>query len=776
MTLATHCRKEVLVTLALSTWSVACARHHDPSVSPTAMPPLSDAAPVAIEPLRAMRDADAQRASDGEAHVDATAPKAPKTKTTWVEDVRRQRWADAAAKLDVLPKAEQDSPEIRYARARVAASLNDLAGAASRLDGLDASLPLLAGDIERRLAEARLVAGPYEKAAEYFGAHANPGSLLAAADAYEKAHDLVHARGLCQRVVGFAQKTRLEEARARACELRLSPGPESLTLTAGDARWISVHAADSQWGKEADDALSRLAPSHPLLGEELLVRAQILADAGRTDDALKALDRVAGAPPPKVPHLTELRLRGDILYRTRGRALEASHVLDESAAAGGSHSLEDAFHAARALARADSDDEAARRLAIIAKSHPGTHWGDEAQYFVPYLAMLHGKWREAAAGFDEYAKAYPKGVERRDAEHAGALAHLMNEDYTKARRLFEEVAAEESDPLAAVRARELAALAALREGDRLHAVAGWTAILRTYPLSWAALAARARLDEMHAPVVPWVEPRTYGGVLPPMIVKLPPPVDVLHRLGLDADAETALHEREGVVFGAAPPGRGLEALCAAYGMLGRAKRRYHLISQIPVDALRTEPGPSNRWAWECAYPMPFAEDMKDDLAPLAPHDRSSGGADEILAYAVMRQESNFDPDAISPAHAVGLMQLLPETARVVAGELQLPYDEVRLTQPSFNVALGTRYLVDLGEKFTRSPARLPLIVAAYNAGDEAVTRWLSRVPKMDIDEFVERIPYAETRGYVARVMGNWAHYEYLLHGESGVPALRLALN
>ena len=50
-----------------------------------------------------------------------------------------------------------------------------------------------------------------------------------------------------------------------------------------------------------------------------------------------------------------------------------------------------------------------------------------------------------------------------------------------------------------------------------------------------------------------------------------------------------------------------------------------------------------------------------------------------------------------------------------------------------------------------------------------------KVAKMDIDEFVERIPYVETRGYVARVMGNWAHYEYLRHGESGVPALRLAL-
>ena len=149
--------------------------------------------------------------------------------------------------------------------------------------------------------------------------------------------------------------------------------------------------------------------------------------------------------------------------------------------------------------------------------------------------------------------------------------------------------------------------------------------------------------------------------------------------------------------------------------------------------------------------------------------------DSVLAYAVMRQESNFDPDAVSPAHAVGLMQLIPETARAVAAELRIPYDEARLTQPSFNVALGTRYLGDLGEKFAHAPARLPLVVAAYNAGDDAVTRWLARVPKMDIDEFVERIPYLETRAYVARVMANWAHYEYLKHGEDGMPALRLAL-
>jgi len=661
---------------------------------------------------------------------------------------------------------------MRYVRARVALATGDAARAVERLDGLDASLPLLATDIERRLAEARLIAGPFDKAAEYFAAHQTPASLLSGAHAYEKARDPVRARGLCQRVVGgFPQKTRLEEAAARACELRLLTGPDSLTLAAGDARWISVHAPDSTWAKEADEALQRLAPSHPLLGEELLVRAQILADAGRTDDALKALDRVAGAPPPRVPHLTELRLRGDILYRTRGRALEASRVLDESAAAGGGHSVEDAFHAARALARADSDEEASHRFALIAKKHAGTRWGDEAQFFVAYLALLHGKWREAATGFDEYARLYPKGIQRRDAEHGGALSHLMNEDYRAARRLFEEVAAEEADPLAAVRARELGALAALRDGDRLHAIAAWTTIIRTYPLSWGALVARARLDEIGAPAPPWVEPRGAAAPAAPLDVKLPPPVDLLQRVGLDADAEAALHEREAVVFGAAPPGRGLEALCVAYGLIGRAKRRFHLVSQIPLDALRTAPGPDNRWAWDCAYPTPFADDLKDETAA----SRGPSGAAQALVYAVMRQESNFDPDAVSPAHAVGLMQLLPETARAVAAELHIPYDDARLAQPSLNVVLGSRYLADLGEKFASAPAKAPLVVAAYNAGDEAVLRWLSRVPRMEVDEFVERIPYVETRGYVSRVMGNWAHYEYLQGGDATVPALKLGL-
>src|SRR4029077_19831387 len=107
------------------------------------------------------------------------------------------------------------------------------------------------------------------------------------------------------------------------------------TTAASDARWIAVHAPDSPVAKEADLALAHLSPERALTAEELMTRAHALADAGRTDDSLRALDRVAAAPPPKVTKLEELHARADILYKTRGRSLEAAHVLDECATVGG---------------------------------------------------------------------------------------------------------------------------------------------------------------------------------------------------------------------------------------------------------------------------------------------------------------------------------------------------------------------------------------------------------------------------------------------------------
>src|SRR6185437_9521139 len=115
---------------------------------------------------------------------------------------------------------------------------------------------------------------------------------------------------------------------------------------------------------------------------------------------------------------------------------------------------------------------------------------------------------------------------------------------------------------------------------------------------------------------------------------------------------------------------------------------------------------------------------------------------------------------------------LPETARPIAEELALPHDDARLTSPPYAIAVGARYLHQLLERFHGS---VPLAVAAYNAGADPVARWLSRAPGMQLDTFVARIPFGETRGYVERVMGNLARYEELTGGDTALVRLDLAL-
>jgi soluble lytic murein transglycosylase len=340
----------------------------------------------------------------------------------------------------------------------------------------------------------------------------------------------------------------------------------------------------------------------------------------------------------------------------------------------------------------------------------------------------------------------------------------MARDDKVARKLLEELAGGTDDSLSQARWQNLAALAALRDGDRTHAVARWSDVARSRPLSWPALVARARLTAANAPLPLTIDPPETSSKPEPLVVELPPPVDVLHRIGLDGDAEEALRERESLVVASAP-GRGTEALCGAYAMLDRGKRRYQISLQIPSAMLASAPGPRNRWAWDCTYPRPHKGSIKDHAA--------STKLPPDLLWAVMRQESAFDEEVISPARAVGLLQLMPETARTVASGASLAHEEGWLTRPDHNVHLGALYMHELLDKLHGS---IPLAVGSYNAGPDAITRWQSHAKGETIDVFVETIPFLETRGYVVRVMGNLARYGYLERGEQGVPAVSLDLN
>jgi soluble lytic murein transglycosylase len=135
------------------------------------------------------------------------------------------------------------------------------------------------------------------------------------------------------------------------------------------------------------------------------------------------------------------------------------------------------------------------------------------------------------------------------------------------------------------------------------------------------------------------------------------------------------------------------------------------------------------------------------------------GVPEEWVWAIMRSESLYKPDVISPVGAKGLMQLMPYTAnnlRKLAGESTI--DTQDLINPDININLGTQYLARLQTKFK---GQLPLVAAAYNAGPHRVESWLVNFGQLETDEFVEHIPFLETRNYVKKVVRHHTLYRRL---------------
>ncbi|PWJ22407.1 transglycosylase SLT domain-containing protein [Jannaschia seohaensis] len=141
-----------------------------------------------------------------------------------------------------------------------------------------------------------------------------------------------------------------------------------------------------------------------------------------------------------------------------------------------------------------------------------------------------------------------------------------------------------------------------------------------------------------------------------------------------------------------------------------------------------------------------------------------------LTLAIARRESEFDPVVVSPAGARGLMQLMPGTAEEMARDLELPYRLGQLTtDPLFNATLGTAYIMELEAEFGPSAILVP---AAYNAGPSRAREWVERFgdpsdPAADLVDWIEDVPFSETRNYIMRVSESLLPYRARLTGDPG---------
>jgi len=162
--------------------------------------------------------------------------------------------------------------------------------------------------------------------------------------------------------------------------------------------------------------------------------------------------------------------------------------------------------------------------------------------------------------------------------------------------------------------------------------------------------------------------------------------------------------------------------------------------------------------WRMSYPRAFPE--------LVSKNARANQIPEALQLAIIREESAFSPRIESFANAVGLTQMLVKTARRYSNNA--PVTRETLMDPARNLEYGSRFLGFLWTHFGKAA---PLSIAGYNAGEAAVDRWLSERGQLAMDEFMETIPYDETRNYTKRVLASFFAYSWLYDDKRPVPAL-----
>jgi len=192
-------------------------------------------------------------------------------------------------------------------------------------------------------------------------------------------------------------------------------------------------------------------------------------------------------------------------------------------------------------------------------------------------------------------------------------------------------------------------------------------------------------------------------------------------------------------------------MARAYQDIGRYDRGIEVMKKSTPNYFALDIPDLPRPYWEALFPKAYWSDLRKYS--------EVNGLDPFLVASLIRQESEFNAGAISRANAVGLMQLLPKTGRTVAKQVKLKgYRPPQLYNPAVNLELGTRYFKDMVDKYD---GQFEYALAAYNAGTDRVADWLGEGHYRDAQEFVESIPFTETREYVQAILRNASVYRKL---------------
>ena len=532
-----------------------------------------------------------------------------------------------------------------------------------------------------------------------------------------------------------------------------------------------------------------LAPKSPRWATATLALADVASQQGHDTEALELI-RAARASKLRGVALRRAQ-RATARIRTRTPALfetPTSHLAEGELLLGEEDPRAAALEASATLGATSEADERAQALWIRARAERALGERGDAEATCLEIATLSdtlgpkalaaaARWRwnaddDAAALrlYRQLAARFPTASDAAEARYAIGRIHQEAGRYDEAFDVYDRLAREQPRASVASEARWRAGWVRYLAGDLPEAASYFARIADDGPSSgraaaeyWAARI-RALLQDPGADAALGTlaseQPATYYGALAagragqvasdatPNVVAPPPAVFPEELAGAHAARARAL---------------------ASLGLLGLARRE---LDAIPDDAPRllvaqafsavSAPGAallSARGAGpdpddatrRFLYPLGFW--------PVVEREARARGLDPLLVVSLIRQESLFLPDAVSPADAHGLMQLLPRTAREVAADAGLTTAEARaLHAVTTNVRLGTTLLRRLLDRYDGSSAKA---LAAYNAGEDAVAKWERRYGPRPDDEFTELISYRETRDYVKLVLQNLQVYRQL---------------
>jgi soluble lytic murein transglycosylase len=410
---------------------------------------------------------------------------------------------------------------------------------------------------------------------------------------------------------------------------------------------------------------------------------------------------------------------------------------------------------ARNAGKMDEQDALVQQLI---KEYPQSRWLEEALYSGGNMYLLKRNETKATADYLALVQRFPRSTYAPNAHWHAAWLSYRQRNYPEAARLMDEQivnypAGSEIPGALYWRGRLYEDI----EHDFGQSLNYYKSLNSAYPNSYYALLARQRIQVIGARAVTPPAP----ALASVRVLDDPHLTDVLpendpHLIKARLLANAALNEyiRPEIQLSATSGQWGALAEAQIYQSFGEDTRALQAMkrSKIPFFSLRVDDVPMAYW--QLVFPRPYWTQLKQDA--------ENNGLDPYLVAALIRQESEFNPGAVSRANAYGLMQLLPSTGKQLAkqqGEKHFATSE--LLDPATNLRLGT---LDLRKSIDRYSGQVEYALAAYNAGDVPIRQWIAVNNYKDIPEWVESIPYTETREYVQSIMRNREVYRAVYAG------------